>query len=212
RRPARSGRRCSRPVDSSSWASSACASSARRAGGPPSPPGRRSTPSRASNPSPAMRPRPEILAALSRRILAVFFRSFEVAGAERIPRDRPLLLVANHVNGLIDPLLILGPLPVLPRFLGKNTLWKIPLLRPFLALAGVIPVVRQQDAAPGTSDSGTRRSANDEAFAQAYEILAAGGAIALFPEGKSHTEPSLQPLKSDAARILLEAERRNPDL
>ena len=159
-----------------------------------------------------MRPRPDRIAAFSRWLLGIFFRSVEVAGAEKIPRGRPLMLVANHVNGLIDPALILGPLPVYPRFLGKNTLWKIPILRPFLALAGVIPVVRQQDVQGGETDPASRRSANDEAFAKAYDLLADGGALALFPEGKSHNEPSLQPLKTGAARILLEAERRNPGL
>lgn len=159
-----------------------------------------------------MRPRPDRIAAFSRWLLGIFFRSVEVAGAEKIPRGRPLMLVANHVNGLIDPALILGPLPVYPRFLGKNTLWKIPILRPFLALAGVIPVVRQQDVQGGEADPSSRRSANDEAFAKAYDLLAEGGALALFPEGKSHNEPNLQPLKTGAARILLEAERRNPGL
>jgi glycerol-3-phosphate O-acyltransferase / dihydroxyacetone phosphate acyltransferase len=159
-----------------------------------------------------MRPRPDLIAGFSRWMLGVFFRSVDVAGAERIPKNRPLLLVANHVNGLIDPALILGPLPVYPRFLGKNTLWKIPLLRPFLALAGVIPVIRQQDVEGGETDPGSRKSANEEAFAKAYELLGEGGALALFPEGKSHSEPGLQPLKTGAARILLEAERRSPGL
>lgn len=159
-----------------------------------------------------MRPRLDLIAAFSRWLLGVFFRSVEVAGAEKIPRDRPLVLVANHVNGLIDPALILGPLPVYPRFLGKNTLWKIPLLRPFLVLAGVIPVVRQQDVQGGGADPASRLNANDEAFAKAYDLLAEGGALALFPEGKSHNEPGLQPLKTGAARILLEAERRTPGL
>ncbi len=159
-----------------------------------------------------MRPRPDRIAAFSRWLLGVFFRSVQVAGAEKIPRNRPLLLVANHVNGLVDPALILGPLPVYPRFLGKSTLWKIPILRPLLALAGVIPVVRQQDVSAGEADPALRRSANDEAFAKAYDLLAEGGALALFPEGKSHNEPELQPLKTGAARILLEAERRKPGL
>ncbi len=159
-----------------------------------------------------MQPRPDRVAAFSRWLLGIFFRSVDVAGAEKIPRDRPLLLVANHVNGLIDPALILGPLPVYPRFLGKNTLWKIPLLRPFLSMAGVIPVVRQQDVEGSQADPASRRSANDEAFAKAYDLLAQGGALALFPEGKSHNEPALQPLKTGAARILLEAERQTPGL
>ncbi len=142
--------------------------------------------------------------ALARLVLRIWFREVEVCGAERIPPDRPLVLVANHVNGLIDPLMLMAPLPVQPRFLAKSTLWKIPPLRPFLRLAGSIPVYRPQDK----EDT----SRNAETFARAGEVLAERGAIALFPEGKSHSQPGLQPLRTGAARIVLEAERKHPGL
>ena len=152
-----------------------------------------------------MTPADRFLRAFVRFLLKIFFREVEVVGAERIPRDRPLVLVANHVNGLIDPLLLEGPLPVVPRFLAKSTLWKNPVVRPFVELAQAIPVYRRQD-------EGSDLSKNAETFARAHEILAQGGAIALFPEGKSHSEPSLQPLKTGAARIVLEAGRKFPGL
>jgi glycerol-3-phosphate O-acyltransferase/dihydroxyacetone phosphate acyltransferase len=143
--------------------------------------------------------------ALVRLVLKVFFREVEVAGAGRLPLDRPLVLVANHVNGLIDPLLLIGPLPLRtpPRFLAKSTLWKNPLVRPFLDLAGAIPVYRRQD-------EGSDPAKNAETFARSHELLARGGALALFPEGTSHSDPALKPLKTGAARIVLEAERRFP--
>jgi 1-acyl-sn-glycerol-3-phosphate acyltransferase len=143
--------------------------------------------------------------ALVRLVLKVFFRQVEVAGAGRIPLDRPLVLVANHVNGLIDPLLLIGPLPLRtpPRFLAKSTLWKNPLVRPFLDLAGAIPVYRRQD-------EGTDPAKNAETFTRSHELLASGGALALFPEGTSHSDPALKPLKTGAARIVLEAERKFP--
>ncbi|MEA2599804.1 MAG: glycerol-3-phosphate O-acyltransferase / dihydroxyacetone phosphate acyltransferase [Acidobacteriota bacterium] len=148
--------------------------------------------------------------AVARMVLKVFFREVEVVGADRLPRDRPLVLVANHVNGLIDPLMLMGTLPVMPRFLAKSTLWKIPVIRPFLKLAGAIPVHRRQDE---SADSGQADpSRNLETFARSHDLLAKGGALALFPEGTSHSDPSLKPLKTGAARIVLEAERKYPGL
>lgn len=145
------------------------------------------------------------LRGLARRVLAIFFRRVEVMGAERVPEDGPLVVVANHVNGLVDPALLVGELPRMPRFLGKSTLWEYRSLRPFLNLAGAIPVYRRHD--PGVDPA-----KNVETFAMSWELLARGGVLALFPEGVSHSEPELQPLKTGAARIALEAEKHRGPL
>jgi glycerol-3-phosphate O-acyltransferase/dihydroxyacetone phosphate acyltransferase len=134
---------------------------------------------------------------LARLLLRVFFRRIEVEGADHVPPRGPVLFVANHGNSLIDPFLLVGFLPRMARFLAKSTLWSNPTVRPFLELGGVIPVYRRAD--------GVDTSRNDETFARCHETLAAGGAVALFPEGLSHDEPELQPLRTGAARIALGA-------
>ena len=58
---------------------------------------------------------------------SLLFRRVEVAGLERCPRDRPVLLVANHFNGFVDPVLIATALGRLPRFIAKAGLRKIPI-------------------------------------------------------------------------------------
>ena len=143
---------------------------------------------------------------LARWVLGVFFRRIELVGADRIPKGRPLMVVANHVNGLVDAAVLLAALPLRPRFLAKSTLWSHPVVRPFLDLAAAIPVFRRQD-------EGVDTSMNADMFAACHEVLRAGGAIAIFPEGKSHNEPALVPLKTGVSRIVLEAEDkyRTPD-
>lgn len=135
---------------------------------------------------------------IARLALAIFFRRIERVGLDRVPTHDPLVVVANHGNGLLDPAILLAALPRPVRFLGKSTLWRNPALRPFLALAGVIPVFRRKD--PGVDPA-----RNAETFTRCREALAHGEAVALFPEGISHGEPSLQPLKTGAARIALGA-------
>lgn len=141
---------------------------------------------------------------LARLVLKIFFQRVEVVGEERIPLDCPMVLVANHVNGLVDAVLIVGTMPVFPRLLAKSTLWKNPIVRPFLEAAQVIPVYRRQDEVDTAQ--------NEKTFERCHEVLMTGGAIALFPEGKSHSEPMLQPLKTGLARIVLGAERKRPGL
>jgi glycerol-3-phosphate O-acyltransferase/dihydroxyacetone phosphate acyltransferase len=134
---------------------------------------------------------------LARLLIRIFFRGVEIEGADRLPGRGPVIVVANHTNGLVDGLLLMATLRRYPRFLGKSTLFRIPPLWPFLKLAGVIPVYRAAD--------GVSTERNTSAFATSNRLLARGGVVAIFPEGISHDEVSVQPLRTGAARIALAA-------
>ena len=131
-----------------------------------------------------------------------FFRDVTVRGVERIPVDRPVLLVLNHFNGLVDPIVAVHALGRLPRFMAKATLWKTVPARPFLALAGLIPVYRAQDRSVDDRDAS---AGNRSAFAACHEVLAKGGTVAIFPEGTTSARSQLAPVKTGAARIALGA-------
>ena len=145
------------------------------------------------------------VALLARAVARVFFRQVEVFDAERVPRGHPLVVVANHENNIVDPLLLAGFLDLRPRFLAKSTLWSHPVVAPLLVLAGALPVYRRQDP-------GSRMARNVDTFARCHAELSRGAAVALFPEGTSHNRPHRLPLKTGAARIALEAEVRHGPL
>src|SRR5262245_62430997 len=88
------------------------------------------------------------------------------------------------------------------RFLANATLFGIPASRLAMDAFGSIPIHRAQESGARAGDA----SRNDASFARCRAELAAGGALALFPEGVSHSDPQLRPLKTGAARIALSAE------
>jgi 1-acyl-sn-glycerol-3-phosphate acyltransferase len=136
-----------------------------------------------------------LIAYLARFAASLLFRRIEVADLHRLPRDRPVLLVANHFNGFIDPLVIAASLKRLPRFIAKASLTSVPLLGFVMRRAGVVFVHRRVDGAAG----------NDDAFADCHRALAGGDVVAIFPEGTTHDRPRLDPIKTGAARIALGA-------
>jgi glycerol-3-phosphate O-acyltransferase/dihydroxyacetone phosphate acyltransferase len=138
-----------------------------------------------------------VMAGFARLLIHIFFREVELEHGDNLPAEGPVVVVANHTNGLVDGLLLMATLSRYPRFLGKATLFEIPPLWPFLKLGGVVPVYRAIDGGGGGH--------NVSAFATSHRILGRGGVVALFPEGISHDESSLQPLKTGAARIALGA-------
>jgi len=127
-------------------------------------------------------------------ILRVFFRRIEVSGAERVPQRGPVIFVLNHPSGLIDPAFLLCLAPRRVSLLAKAPLFRMPVIGFFCRAFEAIPVHRRQDA-------GSDPSQNRETFDTARAVLARGGAIAIFPEGASHSDPKLRPLKTGAARI-----------
>jgi glycerol-3-phosphate O-acyltransferase / dihydroxyacetone phosphate acyltransferase len=139
--------------------------------------------------------------ALVRALVSLFYRCTEVSGLENVPSEGPVLLIANHNNGLVDPMVILRVLPRSVVFVAKSTLWRIPVLRSLLDLLGCVPVVRKRDFSEGQKAAGPER--NEESLRRLAAALEAGGCVLIFPEGRSHSDPRLSEIRTGAARVLL---------
>lgn len=113
----------------------------------------------------------------------------------------PVLVVANHPNALVDPLIIFHTAGRATRPLAKAPLFEQALLGTVLKGLGGLPVYRKQD-------DPQLMHLNDRTFDAAIAALQEGGAVQMYPEGQSHSEPALAPLRTGAARIALLAEDR----
>jgi 1-acyl-sn-glycerol-3-phosphate acyltransferase len=147
-----------------------------------------------------------LIRAVLTAVVRLYYPVIAVEGRERVPWSRPCLFVLNHPNGLLDPMLLRLGLDRPVRFLGKSTLFGNPLGRVTMEAFGGIPVFRHRDVAGGGGDPGR----NEETFARCRAALAQGDWIALFPEGTSHSDPTMKPLKTGAARIALSAVKEHP--
>lgn len=137
--------------------------------------------------------------AIWRAALFAFFRRVDVQGRERVPARGPLLLVSNHANAFVDPLLGITALRRPVSLTAKSTLRRNPLLAPLIRALHVIEFHRGQDRAEGADPS-----RNVDAMAACRRRLAEGGAVCIFPEGVSHSDPALRPFRTGAARIALD--------
>ena len=137
-------------------------------------------------------------------LLRLYYPRIEVEGRENLPTSGAVMFVLNHPNGLLDPLLLIATTGRRVSFLAKNTFFNNPISRFAMTAFGALPVFRQRDAA-GTAT----QERNEHTFARCRELLRDGVALALFPEGTTHSEPRLLALKSGAARIALGAEAAN---
>jgi 1-acyl-sn-glycerol-3-phosphate acyltransferase len=133
---------------------------------------------------------------LSRAAAWVYYR-VRFAGPI-VPGTGPVLLVANHPNSLLDPTLVVASAGRPVRFLAKAPLFSDRKTGWLMKASGAIPVYRR-------SDDPALMSRNEDAFRAVFEVLGDGAAVGIFPEGISHSGPSIAPLKTGAARIALGA-------
>jgi 1-acyl-sn-glycerol-3-phosphate acyltransferase len=118
-----------------------------------------------------------------------------VTGLHHIPAEGPVLLVLNHVSH-IDPIydaVTVHRAARIPRFLAKNTLWNVPVLKNVLLGVEQIPVYR------GTADA-------QKSLEAAHKALTSDKVILIYPDGTITRDPEGWPMtpKVGVARLALD--------
>ena len=134
-----------------------------------------------------------------------FYSSIQVIGKERIPAKGPVLIAASHHNALVDALIAGWIAPRRLTLTAKATLMDNAFLAWLFPAVGVVPLRRASDERKKISESKVDATRNSGAFESILDVLQKGGMVLIFPEGKSHSEPALAPLKTGVSRIALEA-------
>lgn len=134
-----------------------------------------------------------------------FYSSIQIIGRERIPASGPVILAASHHNALVDALIAGWIAPRRLTLTAKATLMDNVFLRWLFPVIGVVPLRRVSDEMKKRRPEKVDPSRNTGAFESILDVLEKGEMILIFPEGISHSNPQLAPLKTGASRIALEA-------
>lgn len=134
-----------------------------------------------------------------RGALGLYFVDIQSTGRELIPRKGPVILAANHPNSIMDTVILGTQTHRTVSYLARSGLFKFFPIRWLFNACGVIPLFRAQD-------DPTQLHKNRGSFDRAFELLAEGGCIGIFPEGKNSQERQVQQIKTGTARIALGAE------
>lgn len=145
-----------------------------------------------------------VIVKLARFLAWFYYSTIRVSGAQRIPSSGPVLLVANHANSLVDPVVLGLTVKRRVRYLAKGPMFEMPVIGVLARWLGMIPVWR-------TVDDRSKMRRNIQSLADAAEALAAGAAVGIFPEGKSHDLRTLEPMFSGTSRIILQALKAGAD-
>nr|WP_261167244.1 lysophospholipid acyltransferase family protein [Microbacterium sp. Marseille-Q6965] len=122
-----------------------------------------------------------------------WFARLEIRGREKMPLDGPFVLAPNH-HSEIDPLTVAvatWKLGRLPRFLAKESLFRVPVLGAALRATKMVPVKRGNQGAL--------------ALEQARVLVENRSGVIVYPEGTLTRDPDLWPMrgKTGAVRIAL---------
>jgi 1-acyl-sn-glycerol-3-phosphate acyltransferase len=120
-------------------------------------------------------------------VARILFR-VEARGAEHVPAEGPVLLVANH-SSFLDPPLIGGMVRRRVTFLAKAELFDVPGLGALIRRLGAHPLRRE--------------GADPSALRTAQRVLEQGQALLVFPEGTRGEEGVLRPAKAGAALLAM---------
>ena len=130
---------------------------------------------------------PWILSQWILQVIFAFWLRYQSRGKERLPATTGGLIISNH-QSFLDPLMIGLPLNRPVSFMARDSLFRIPILGPFLRYEFVIPI--------------SRSAASSTSFRAAIENIENDNFVGIFPEGTRSEDGTVQRFKPGFLALL----------
>lgn len=137
--------------------------------------------------------------------LHFYFGKIMVKGEDNIPKKGAVLMVSNHKNAFIDPILIATNTKRELYFLARASAFKIPIVKRILASVNMMPIYRMLDGKKTLSK-------NEEIFNSCFKILHRKKCLLIFPESTHDIRRWVRPLSKGFTRIALGVLEKYPDM
>ncbi len=133
----------------------------------------------------------------------IFYRRFTIMGLTNFPSNKATILISNHQNGMMDPVMCCISTPEQLSFLTRADVFKKPIANKLAQGVNMLPIYRPIDRVNDMTER------NDLTFFECIKRLEAGNTIAMFPEGNHGNRKFLRPFKKGLARLAFAAEEAN---
>lgn len=133
-----------------------------------------------------------------------YFKKVRVVGASRITTSKPLLILGNHQNALLDALLLAVTCPLYAHYLTRASVFKKTTVSKLLQQIGLMPIYRIRDGWGNLNQ-------NTQVFEVCTQLLRKGKTVVIFPEGNHNLQRRVRPLSKGFTRLVQDTLEQYPD-
>ncbi len=133
-----------------------------------------------------------------------YYKEIRMTHMERVPLDRAVMLLPNHQNALMDPLLYAAFAKGKPYFLTRSDVFENRMLKWIFQGLRMMPIYRLRDGRETLSK-------NQEVFERCAHLFSRGEQLLLFPEANHNLRRQVRPLSKGYTRIIAQSYENNPE-
>ncbi len=147
-----------------------------------------------------------IVRPIAKIALTTNFRRIYFSNAQVVPKDKPVILAANHPSAFLEPCILAVLLPRPLHFLVRGDVFKKPIFNKILRSLHMLPIFRMKDG-------GYKNLKNNfSTFDKCFNTLGEGKVIMILAEGTTIHEKRLRSLQKGTGRLAMGTLEKFPDL